>query len=495
MKKAVLLLFLMLGAASAQEAVTISVDRDLNECNLSESLINSARDLINKQWNITPYGFYNLTSSYCYDNSVSLTFLFKKEESSIKGDRVSVSLYKSEEFDYDLIFTDQENNLFSYSIKKEYIDYLVNGADNEYYVSLSGDECLDLKGFYNTLSGEKYFNQEHGYCSIVVKTRTSEVKDLVSDSVSFINYFGEEVRYSFSGHSGGSYDLASLAASIDCELSSSSHYHPELETDCYGIYKDDSRIYFSAHTQINDYRVYINVYGIMDGKARLTASAYGEDINKAAAEEWINNELSSYFPGQTLNLEGDETLSASKIVNSFEFNNNAVNDFNERKELMNTHYSGGNVSVTISEPYIQVYIPEDAVDSREVGIVPSIYWGRYFIVTSSRVYSSISLDDNNESLAVNKIKEFVDPYVTTSNWELNMTVTGNYYWPLFGLAETTNLRTMAETDAASIQAPVRIEGAVTDPLSQEHAAGFEGLDKRELTVIELIINFFKELFS
>jgi hypothetical protein len=150
-----------------------------------------------------------------------------------------------------------------------------------------------------------------------------------------------------------------------------------------------------------------------------------------------------------------------------------------RKEVMNTYYTGEDIYVTISEPYIQVFFPEEPNGPM---LLP-YYWGRNFVITNDRVYSSIILEENDEDLAIEKIKEFVNPYITTGEWELNMTVTGHYYYyPLLEGARA------GESLSAST--------GVQDALSLDYPE-FEELEEEEEkpSLLETIINFFKNLFG
>jgi len=484
------MLFLVTGVAMAQEVETVMLPRDDSQnCNVSASFIESAKATINEWMNLSPYSFSNLTSSYCYTNSVNLRFIFKKSESSIIGKSVSASFYSSDVFDYDLIFTSKENEVIGYSLKQKYVDYLINGTDEEYYARLSptDNKCDELRTYYGTLSGEKYFNDEGSYCSIVTKTKTSELKNLVDDSVNYINYFGDTVRYTFSGWSEGSYDLAALAASLDCDLSKSNYYYPEFESDCYGIYKDKSRVYFSASSNNS----YLNFYGIIGGKARITANAYGEGIDETEAQAWVDSILSKYFSGQSLELKSNKgsypTLTATKVVSSFTFSTNSLSDLKVTKDQMNTYYSNDNIYVTISEPFIQVYVPEDST-TETLSIMP-YYWGRNFVITGNKIYSSINLEENNEALAVEKINEFINPYITTTDWELNMTVTGQWYMPY-----PIGYRGVVLEDGLA-EAGVSQATGVQDSFSQEFPE-FEELEEEEpVGLLQGIINFFKGLFG
>ncbi|MFA5405818.1 MAG: hypothetical protein WC307_00465 [Candidatus Nanoarchaeia archaeon] len=493
MRKAVLLIILMLmsvvlAESTASSPALISVDsRGVeSECNVSPVFIESIKGPLIEELNMSPYAFSNVTNSYCYSygdyQSININFLFKESESSITGKSVSASFYTSSTNDYSVLFNDREMNMIGYSLKEKYADYVVNGTNDEYYIQLSGD-CDELRSYYETLNGEKYFNND--YCSIVIKTSTSMIKEFVVSSVDYVNYFSDEVKYLFTGYSTGSYDLASLSTSLNCDLSMRDYYYPEIDTNCYGIYKDKTRVYFSAY---ND-QAYLNVYGIIGAKGKIVASAYGEELDAQKISDWVNSVLNEYFPGYSLTLTSDDySLQGEVIIDNFNFNTALLSDFDSSKDIMNTFYYKDNYQVTITEPYIQVFAPETGVRSisDDELLLRPYYWGSNFVITNDRVYSSVTLDDNNMTLAVEKLRDFINPYITTSDWELNMSVTGNvYYYLLKGVDQASSLN--AE------RAPTMV--GASDSLSAEYDEFAELEALSQPTILDSIINFFKSLFG
>jgi len=489
MKKLIpLIALLVLSLASAQEIADIAIypGYERTECNVSNTFVEKIKDSINEQMNLSPYSFSNLTSSYCYNNHVSLQFLFKETDSSITGKSISISLYASDVFDYDQVFTIQEQNTLDYTLKQEYISYVINGTNKEYYVSLNPSydddykaKCSDLRDFYETISGEKYFNEDRGYCNIIIKTSTSGLKSLVNENINYISYLGDEIYFNFNGYTEGSYDLSALAQSLDCELSKSDYYYPEFETDCFGIYKDKIRVYFSTHSN----GFYLNFYGFNNGKARLSVNAYGEELNKDEIQEWVNQVLATYLPGQSIDVSEIEdnnnwkSTYTTKIISNFNFNTDLLSDFDQVKYETETTYTKGNTSVTISEPYIRINIPTTSSDE----LMP-YYSNKGFIITSSKIYSSTILEENNQALAVEQIKEMINPYINTGEWVLNLTVNSGYYpMPLL------------EGGVARDEA---VSQGVNDAFSQEFP-DFEELEEPEESpsLIQTIVNFFKGLFG
>lgn len=489
-----LILLLTIGTSMAQESVTatssttVESSSSISNCNVSPAFINSIKESLLTELNLD-YSFVNITSQSCYQHngnpSIYLNLMLKNNESSIEAKSVSASFYVNDDFDYSVVFSVQEDNTLGYSLKRKHISYLINGTNDEYYVSLSpAGTCNDFKTYFDSLSGEKYFNEQYDSCQIVLKTSDAELKDWVNNNVNYAYYFSDKIRYSFSGYSEGDYNLESIANSINCDLSSNDYYYPEFKTDCYGIYQDKGRIYVSKSYELNN-NAWINIYihAIKNGKAKISAYAYSydeEELDLSSVQSIVNNLINEFIPGQTLTLDNnDYSISGSKIINSFEFNDESLNGLKSRREFMNMIYYDNYTHVTISEPYIQVYVPENETSSQEILPRP-YYWGRNFIITSNRVYSSVNLDENNEVTAVEVIKGYVNNYVETNDWLLNMSVTGpNVYYPV--LYESSRSYTNGGL-------------AIQDSLTANYD-GFAELEKEDKSIWESIVDFFKSLLG
>ncbi|VVB74769.1 Uncharacterised protein [Candidatus Tiddalikarchaeum anstoanum] len=470
---------------------------DNTQCNISQNFMDSVKTVILSELNLTGYSYSNITSSWCYNygdyNSISFNILVKESESSIIGKTISSSFYTSTVYDYDILFNAKESEVLDYTLKEKYAQYVVNATDESYYVQIyapyGGNSCDIMQAYFENLEGEKYFNNNDNYCSVVVKTRTSQIKSLVSEDISSIYYFGNSIQFNFIGYSEGSYNLEQLSTNMGCELSKLDYYYPEFTTSCYGMYKDTSRLYFYTSTEINGVYVSLDVYGIIGGRGVVSVSAYGDGVSGIESE--INNFVSAttsefFNTAYAVTLSTQESWTSGTLdINNLELNTDSLNGFTISQNMMNTYYSMNNTSITITEPYIQVYVPEDLSISGGVGVSSSAvssvdimprpyYWSRYFVVTKDKLYSEITLNTTNSALAESKIKEFIDSYVPTSNWVLNMSVVGGYFGPYYldGRVSEANTGSISSSSGSNIQVSGLTQNqgnlALNDPLSSQH---------------------------
>ncbi|MBN1923646.1 MAG: hypothetical protein JW791_02710 [Nanoarchaeota archaeon] len=483
-------------ADSSSEAMTYSVPgsegvvvdsyqiRDDISCSVSQDVIDAVQSFLGDNFNLSSYAYSNYSDSYCYFyndyENIYINFIFKESESDYKGKQVSFSFSTSQVYDFNSVFSDLENKVLGYTLKQKYVDYLISGVDEEYYVTISNNYdvkngCELLRNFYNSLTGEKYFEEDEYYCSIVAKVKTSELKSLVDDKVGYVYYYTDDLSFTFSGYFEGSFDLEQLYNILDCDLSKNNYYYPEFDSDCYGIYKDKPRIYFSKSESLGDYWVNLYVYGIIGGKAQFNFNAYGEDLSLASAQAWVNNLLSSYFPSYSLNLELKEEyystyISGESLVEDFTFDASVLISLDSRQEQMNTYYEGDNLWITLSEPYIQIR-PSIVLYKTSSEIMPYPYWQQTMVITSDKVFSSITVDDNDESLAVEELNSFVSPFIAPGDWVLDMSVSGHYY--IMPLAEAGGV-----DEAAIIQSSAVSETGVRDAFSTNYDV-FNELEETE----------------
>lgn len=524
-------LFLLIGSCFAQVAESsvsspARADFEESQCNISsgfiESLINSAKS----ELNLSSYAFQNVTNTYCYSydglsKSISITAMFKDTESSIFGKSVQFSVYSYDTEDFGAVFSPRELEVFDYTLRYKFLDYLINGTDDLYYISIQPaytwvtnksqeESCADLRSYYDSLSGEKYLNSESGSCSVILKTTTSGIRDLVDDKIGYIYYFGDNIKFSFSGFSSGTFDLQSLATSVNCELSTADYYYPSADFGCYGIFKNEERVYFSASKQLdNSTYAYADIYGYVGGKGKISVNAYGENADALSSEvstfvhdisvKYFGEEYNITLTSQTEDYGTPEYsyLSGSAIIESFNFNEESVFGMNVSEYQMNTYYTDGTIYITLSEPYLQLFIPESEQEIADRNnavekLIPYPYWGRNIVITSSKVFSSATIDENNFDTAVQTIKSYVGDYIATGNWELNMTVTGGHYYPLYGYAEGARSLDMDESVAVSQTA-----GGIQDSFSSQNSAfaEFDEELKSSESLFTQIINWFVALFS
>ncbi len=468
---------------------------DNNECSVSDYFKESIISSVRVGLNLENYSYSNISSIYCFENegyaSVNLNIDFKKSESDFKGKTVSVSVYKSDFYDFRSVFSELEDKVLDYTLKEKYLNFLDSGKDEEFYIGINsrydGNKvklCSELGDYFNVLEGEKYFNDDNWYCSIVVKASLSKIRELVSESVGSIYFIGDNVNFYFSGFSEGNFNLEKLSKSLKCDLSDEDYYYSEFENKCYGIYKDESRIYVSAGREFNEAYASISIYGINSGKGRMSVSAYGDNVleSKDKILEFVK-EVSVRFLGVEYPVDLRELewggLEGDVKIDSLSINEAGLNGLSMRKDLMNIYFEGEGVYITLSEPYIQVYLPETAGS----GIRP-YYWGGNFVITADKVYSSVNLNENNVSLAVERIKEMVNPFIETGDWNLSINVRGGEIFYQLGVKAGV-LEGSAE---ASQQVGVR------DSFSSAHP-DFSEFEKETESLIDMAINFIKGLLN
>jgi len=523
MRKLVPLMVLLIISAALGEETSIGVAMPIsaissdsryydNTCNTSPEFLSMIKNSIITELGLSSYAFNNLTSSYCYGNgdyeSINLNFIFKESENSIIGRNVGVNIYSSSTTDFSVVFNEDEINRIDYTLKQNYVEYLVNGTDSEQYVTLSPrNECSELESFFNTLNGEKYFNQENGYCSGVIKISISQLKNLIHDSVGYINYLGEKIKFNFEGYAQGTYDLANIAAISKCDLSKNDYYYPSELDGCYGIYKDKTRVYFSTSKNTT----YVSVYGYLNGKAKIEVSAY-ETVDTDFIRESLMNYLGSDYD-ITLDTTEWGGIQGSLVINDLSINIDAFNEFKKQDYQMDTNYYNDNTYLTISEPYISIYVPEErSTSASSSGVVETAkimpyYWGRSITITKSRVYTSITMNENNEALAEEQIKTFVNEYLATDDWTLKMRVTGDYYYYpiLYAEAGMTKSSVSERISMDSIQS-VNVSGDASSGAPEQQNTGArdaftsanQGADFSELedkSIIDTILDFFKGLLG
>ncbi len=450
---AVLLLFLASGVYAAEASVTsigvaapvvISANPTVkpasSDCNISSDSVNSIVRSAKLALGLNNYSFTNITLTNCYDSgsykNVYVNVELKSNSSDFVSKTLSITAYASSSYDFSKIFTSNESSQLDYTLQANYAKFLENNTDESYFVLISpkmqGDsyDCAGLLQYYNSFSGKKYFGSDNGYCSAAVWTNISQVKSLVSGLVGGISYLGDSVSFTFNGVSKGSFDLSSLAKSMNCTLNTNDYYYPASDLGCYGIYKSQDRGYVSSNMQVGDGWVYVSAYGYLGGKGIVSVSSYGKSVTQSQALSFVKNVTQKYLgTAYTLDLSSKgDSLSGEASISNFSIVKSALNGMNHSSSPTEDNYWNRNDSVSIGKPYIQVYVPQTVQEAKVANsaLIP-YYWGRSFTVTSSGVYSSITVDSDNESLALEKIMEYVSPYVSADSWNFNMSIGGYYH--------------------------------------------------------------------
>jgi len=509
MKKLFLLLiFLLPSIISAQESsasslgspdaissvmpTLISVDegvvRDIEfvdekrSCDEFVDLIDSvSKDLVSSL-NFNNTSFVNVTNKYCWNNafrtSVSVNLLVKNDSDSLVGKQVSFNFYVNDVVDYDTVFSKEENDNIGYFLKEKYLDYLINGTDEEFYVSINpeyssnGDyDCSGLRIFYDSLSKDAYFNEDV-YCQLVVKISISDIKDYAKEG--YVNFFGDKISFSYEGYSVGDFDLNLLKDSLDCDIKEG--YEFDDFGSCYGVFKDENRIYFSSYKEFEKSSVSVSVYGFVNGNARINVNVYGENADNVLGlvNDFVSSITIKYFgkdlsPELKLNeYEGRispysyKSYTGTARITNLNFNSLSINGLKSNEDKMNTYYSDeeNNVYLTISVPFIQVFysdvdeqVIEGGSDVVSKMIAPYPYPRQNsFVITKDKVFSQTIIDSDDYDLAVSEIKSVLNKYVNTSDWVLTSRVTsGNYYpYPLMYAEDGVSVRSLSASVESSV---------------------------------------------
>jgi len=508
MKRGIIVLFLVFavsaGFCASDDGIgvdSVSMVSAGDSCTLSSESINAVKDFIASEMNTGNLAFSNVTNSYCYSSgdysSFSVTVLFKENESSILGRSVNAYFYSQDTYDYSIVFSADELDKLDYTLKDKYVKYLINGTSEDFYVILySYDDCSALESYYDSLLGEKYFNQDS--CSIVTKISTSDIKGLSGAPADYVSYLGDSVNFVFSGYSEGSYDLESIADTISCDVSER-YYFEDVGSDCYAVYVDKSRLYFSSSTTSDDSYTYFSAYGIIGGKVEFSVSAYGDGLSDADVQSWVNIIMSAYFPEYSLSVSFDNSGEYYKyysvVKDGFSFDNYSLSNFDVENYEMNTVYSSGDTYVTVTEPYLQVYFTDYPVLTSSL-VVP--YWSNYFTVTSNKVYAMIALSSEDEAVAEQSLNELVNGYVSVNDWVLDLNVGGGWYYPYplrGGIGADYSVSGSAE-DSSNSQLLDLLQSETAGNIGSMNVSKFEELeDLSNQNWLTSIINFFTNLFK
>gem|GEM_PF-6550717 len=271
-----------------------------------------------------------------------------------------------------------------------------------------------------------------------MKTNSASVKNLVVSGVGWVNYYGEKVNFRFEGEAGGNFNLGEIRSNLSCGDSSD---YDNLE-NCTMTYRNENRVYFSDHTQIGSAWVNVNVYGYLNSNGRVVVSIgkKGTRINleniknftKATTEKYFGKDLTPSIKEKKNVYDKNHSYyyGEAKLVN-MKFNESALKDFKKTKDQMNTNYAKNNISITVSQPYLQIYIneqPKEVIDARsndeKMMIWP--YRRAAITITKDKVYTDTVVDKMDPDLAVKKLNEKVSPYTFVDNWEVKGHVTRAY---------------------------------------------------------------------
>ncbi|PIN99848.1 hypothetical protein COT72_04655 [archaeon CG10_big_fil_rev_8_21_14_0_10_43_11] len=522
--------------AVSEPALAISIADDVRDtqCNVSEGFVDAILPSILEEMRLSGYAYTNVSDTNCYQwsdyKSVNFNIVVKNASSDITGKVLGVSFYVNDVQDYDVVFTPNESKQLGWNLKRRYADHLINGTIEEFYVQAqplyNSDtreyDCDSLRAYYDAISAEKYYEDDYNQCRVVFKTSSNQIKSLASTHVAYIWYLTDTLSFSFSGYSEGSFDLATLFSSLDCDFGSTQYYNSVKE--CFGSYEENTRIYISAQKQFSEESgAYVSVYGFEDGAGRISVNAYGQDISLFESDilAFVREVTGTYLAQAyevTLEQQGDDRytyISGEAKISSFNFDQSSVEGLNFYQNQMDSYYEGANVSISVSKPFIRVYVPEQPEEARSVAsseersILPPSYWDRNFVITQDRVYSSITLDENNPAKAQEQIKSFIDLYLATGEWNLTMRAGGGVFYPLYaeeGIARSLDQVSAGSAETASLVSAASQDSSATDggikstPLEDSFASQYPEFDELEAeeaqkSLFENVLSFLRNLFS
>ncbi len=509
MKKDLLLAFILLPSVFALNEVVVSsagipsvVDYDSKSvaqgCNLTTQEIDAIKGFASSSFGISS-SLINISNSYCYNysgqKSIYANLITKSSESDIIIKSISFSISSYEEIDYDLLM-EGKADYFDYSLKNKYYSYKINSTDEEYYVGISyyydenysvDDFREELLGYYEDISGEKYYSEDYNSPSIVFKAKTSELLNIIPNFKSQISYYGSELSFTFIGSSEGNYDLANIAKTPNCDIVKGSRsYYDSFSDECYGSYIDKERIYFSASDYSENYSMYLSLYGVNGYKAEISAGYYGE-VSEQEVMEFINDNLGKYFPGVEYSPvfeKSHESYYYSAIVKNFIYDNSRFSGLNVSIDRQNTNYYSDNVYISVIEPHISLYSDSNRILSLDSKILPPFY-GQNTIITKDHIYSSITIKENDENLAKIGLNEMLSGVVSANEWNLNMSLRQYYYYRGIEYAADSVKLSGGEQSANAF---------MSELISSFDESNFESLDSYD-SVWESIIGFFSALFG
>ncbi|HDR53263.1 MAG TPA: hypothetical protein ENN60_01125 [archaeon] len=504
---------------------------DETTCTVADSFSDAVYAKLAGELGLADAGFVNLTYSYCwqYDRgrSISLTWLVKDSQTSITGNRLSFSAYLSETRDFDAVFTSEESRVLGYTLKNMYISYLLGEEkDDSFYVMINpryedGESmCDNLKVIYDSLPWA-YFNRDETWdsCSIVLPATTATIRELALPGIGGVDYLGKNLTYIFTGQAEGSYDLEALSNSLACNFQRDEFYIQELDR-CYGMYKPEERLYFTASRQFNESWAYVNVYGFMRGKGRVSARLYGKDADKhlEEAKAFISQITLQFFSADLLpelketekggviiydsETEGETrywNYGGEAIIRELVLDRSAPDStgLRVRRDQMNIYYEGEDIWLTLSEPYLQLYLNEqpDQVVGESKALILPYYDYSDIVITADRVYARVTLDRDDSEAAREALRLKTQPYVETGDWDLNRQVTGEYYyWPMRGRAYPENAGVDGVASSAISGATVKVQDTFSSdyPEFEEWEAGNSNVLPN---IMEAILAFLKSLFG
>jgi hypothetical protein len=340
---------------------------------------------------------------------------------------------------------------------------------------------------------DSFYYEEWGNAMGLMKVKYSQIRSLLREWVTYVDFFGEELRFSFYGNATVSTDLHEVISALEqqgftvCNSWDSSCDYKDDKMAWYSperlgfyIYKRyDDNTYFSA-----------NVDGVMGQEATFYAylGGYDPDNYMGDAKELMNQvagivgidlgeiEFTTEIPEpRILEREDEETAISEEVAPAepgydpggkpereykyYRFEKKIVipdrdyepllSGWEKQEGMFYTTYRNGDMGVTLGKPYVSYWerTGEYGYDSVQIG--------------ENEVYTGITIDEPDFEKAKSELSAKISSIATvTGDWNLEYYPVGSGGWgPLYkyGMyeegARAAGIQTLDATSGENAQAP------------------------------------------
>lgn len=507
----------------SSDGTSCSIEPLMCELNSSEGLI--IKDLIYNELlsfnsSLSNYSFYNISINYCYETEnvsyYSAVAYFKEEASSPQGIQFYISVSSNEGgvltlekeslvpyeyYDFSLFFSEEEDLILGYELKRRIID----NNDSIVWVIIYPKEsdCSSLKNLYEQSSYEKYYYESFGFCSMYLKLSPKSVMAFDLSSIGGIDFFGNSLYFYYTGEANATVNLDSIISSLsDCNICAYSN--PSCVTDetknCWAYYVDLERYYASASKyegMDSDYK-YINVYvyGFVYGRGNVSVSAYG--YSESDVSSFANEFMNKYFgavinikygePSNYLTRSSDSSIksegSSNYLTGSSEFNNfrmpssDVLSLLNKSTYLSEVYYYGSFANYSLSFSFGSKYLSISKYSEK-----PFIY--DYFSATNESVIANVVLESLDDERAKSLLSDKVGGYgvnVSLSSWNVSYSIISDT--PIYELLDSVPLRSdvLSQSTASYTISRGGVPGLFTSSQEADYRSLLEP-DKSLITIV------------
>ncbi len=383
------------------------------------------------------------------------------------------------QYNFESYFTEEENIIFDYYLKMLLIDYEVYGEHGDMQAwfrvndmpvyrclttDLVGEEIARCPTPYDNTDWEKFkdefsqyvtdmnpddsFYYQNEWSSMgLVKTRLSEVRNLLNNWVTSIYFFGENLMFNFQGN-------VTVSANVDDILKSLSEQGFEVcsPEDSRCDYNKEKMAWYSpgmlgvyAHMSFGETYAYLNINGRQGETARLYAGLSGTDVDTHIDEmkamisrvarilgidvgdvEFEEQSYPEVYGKESPDGDGahddDEIstppepmieespyrmLTIQKEITLPVIDESAFSDWKKSTGMFYTNYFMDDTGITVGKPYISYWQKTDewSYESIQIG--------------EEEAYASVTIDSTNHDEAASMLSGMIGQFATiTGEWNL-----------------------------------------------------------------------------